>query len=67
MAASDSEGPLEETPGAARAREPPAAEGDGVPTTETVAGEASGEVSATAEDWLTTTYWIVVVDGREER
>ena len=65
VAALDPEGPPEETPGAARARarEPPAAEEDGDPTTKTAAGEAPGEVSATAEGELTTTYWVVLMNG----
>ena len=67
VTASDTEGPPDETPGAARAGEPPVAEEDEVPTTEAVAGEAPGEVPTTAEDWLTTNYWVVLVDGREER
>ena len=67
MTASDAEGPPDETPGAARVGEPPAAKEDEAPATETVAGEPPGEVPTATKDWLTTAYWVVLVDGREER
>ena len=67
VATSDAKGPPDETPGAARVGESPTTKDDEAPATETEAGIPPDEDPTATEDWLTTTYWVVLVDGQEER